>query len=354
MARKSEHPAYAEEGSSGRSYRLPSYGSPVGEPAGSSPPAMRMPGVDDRLAVPEAGEEYFDGVRYEVMAGESEHADPQCQLAYVVRACVAEGYVASTELLTRSDIGSDFATDVCVRQAGEDPRTGQRYLEEVSFEVANTQTLADLAARARTLVARGVRRVFAVMVAEQEVREWLSTGWRVRPQRSEIRDRVFKRPLRIRAIVDAADADRLVAEALWAKREPFLVRVAHKERAEGRAEGHAEGRAEGRAEGHAEGHAEGLAEAIFRALERHGIAIASQERAVLLASRDTNLLTRWLDKVLVVDTAMEVVTELGRESCKTQSLISAGVTRRLCRLFRPEEISSRFCSKIKRGSTAST
>jgi hypothetical protein len=104
--------------------------------------------------------------------------------------------------------------------------------------------------------------------------------------------------LRIRAIVDAADADRLVAEALWAKREPFLVRVAHKERAEG----------------HAEGHAEGLAEAILRALERHGIAIASQERAVLLASRDTNLLTRWLDKVLVVDTAMEVVTELEKRN----------------------------------------
>ncbi len=90
---------------------------------------MRMPGVDDRLAVPEAGEEYVDGVRYEVLAGEAAHADPQCQLAYVVRACVAKGYIASTELLTRSDSGSDFATDVCVRRAGTDPQTGQRYLE---------------------------------------------------------------------------------------------------------------------------------------------------------------------------------------------------------------------------------
>ncbi len=79
---------------------------------------MRLPGIDDRLAIPEAGEEYVDGVRYEVLAGEAAHADPQCQLAYVVRACVAEGYVASTELLTRSDVGSDFATDVCVRRAG--------------------------------------------------------------------------------------------------------------------------------------------------------------------------------------------------------------------------------------------
>ncbi len=47
--------------------------------------------MDGRLAIPEAGEEYIDGVCYEVMAGEQEHADPQCQLSYVVRACVASG-----------------------------------------------------------------------------------------------------------------------------------------------------------------------------------------------------------------------------------------------------------------------
>ena len=63
---------------------------PLREPGSSPLPALRMPGVDDRLATPEAGEEYIDGVRYEVMAGEPEHADPQCQLAFVVRACVAE------------------------------------------------------------------------------------------------------------------------------------------------------------------------------------------------------------------------------------------------------------------------
>ena len=54
--------------------------------------------------------------------------------------CLAEGYVASTELLTRTEKGFDFATDVCVRQEAIDPETGGRYLEEISFEVANTQT----------------------------------------------------------------------------------------------------------------------------------------------------------------------------------------------------------------------
>ncbi len=39
---------------------------------------------------------------------------------------------------------SDFATDVCVRKDGVDPETGGRYLEELSFEVAHTQSLENL------------------------------------------------------------------------------------------------------------------------------------------------------------------------------------------------------------------
>ncbi len=275
---------------------------------------MRLPGVDDRLAIPEAGEEYVDGVRYEVLAGEAAHADPQCQLAYVVRACVAEGYVASTELLTRSDVGSDFATDVCVRLAGEDPQTGQRYLEELSFEVANTQTLGDLEPRARKLMARGVRRLFAVMVEEGEIREWTSRGWRIRSMRGEIRDRTFGRALRIRAILDAAEADRMVVEAMWAKREPHLVKLVDQGREEGRAEGRAEGRDEGRAEGRREGHAAGLAEAILRALKRHGLTVPRREHHILLACQDTDLLIHWLDEVLEFDTAHKVLAELKGKS----------------------------------------
>ncbi len=255
MSRKREISEYrAAEGSPTFSYQLPAHGSPRAEPStplrepplrepGSAPPALRLPGVDDRLAIPEAGEEYLDGVRYEVMAGDPEHADPQCQLAYLVRACVAPGYIASTELLTRTDWGSDFATDVCVRRAGKDPQTGQRFLEDLSFEVANTQTLKDLEKRANKLIARGVRRVFAILVHEAKVLEWKQSRW-VPPARGEIRDQAFKKPLRIQALVDAAEADRLVAEALWAKGEPFLLDLAREVEAKGRAEGEARGRTE--------------------------------------------------------------------------------------------------------------
>ncbi len=200
------------------------------------------------------------------------------------------GRTPSTELLTRSEADSDFATDVCVRRAGEDPQTHQRYLEELSFEVANTQTLADLQHRAKKLIARGVRRLFAVMVEEGEVREWTRSGWRVRALRGEIRDRAFEKPLRIRAILNAAEADRLVAEALWAKREPFLMEMADKERAEGRAEG--------------------LAEAILLAFKRHGLTVPPQERQFLQTCHDADLLIRWLNDVLVFDTATKVLSEL--------------------------------------------
>ncbi len=125
------------------------YGSPQAEPLpairepAKSPASIRLPGrserlaPDDQLARPEFGEEVVDGVRMECSPATEEHADPQCRLAAVVSICTAKGYVASTELLTRTDAESDFATDVCVRKDGVDPETGGRYLEELSFEVAN-------------------------------------------------------------------------------------------------------------------------------------------------------------------------------------------------------------------------
>ena len=81
MAHKPERPAYhALEGSIARAHRLAAYGPPVAETSppmgcpGCSPPPAIKPGVDERLVIPEAGDEYIDDrVRYEVMAGEPEH-----------------------------------------------------------------------------------------------------------------------------------------------------------------------------------------------------------------------------------------------------------------------------------------
>ncbi len=332
--------------SAGASIKLPAYGAPQTDPA----PAIREPGrprstrrapdedgaairlpgrgerldPDDRLARPEFGdfgEEVIDGVRIECSPSKAGHADPQCRLAAVVSICLAKGYIASTELLTRTDEESDFATDVCVRKVGKDPESGWRHLEELSFEVAHSQTLENLKqVRVPKLVRAGVRRIFAILVQEGDVLEWSADAgeWIGLTPGDTIRDQVFVQPLEIEAILDAAKVDQLVSKAQLAKREPYLMSVIKKARAKGVAEGEAKGEAKGRAEGEAKGRAEGeakgeakgLAEAILRVFHGHGIELDDENRQALLACRDTELLGRWLDKALVAQSASDVLAEL--------------------------------------------
>ncbi len=296
------------------------YGSPQAEPQpairepGKSRPAIRLPGrrerlaPDDHLARPEYGEfgeEVIDGVRMECSPATEEHADPQCRLAAVVSVCTAKGYVASTELLTRTEAESDFATDVCVRQGGVDPETGGRYLEELSFEVAHTQTLENLEkVRVPKLLRAGVRRIFAILVQESDVLEWSAEDgeWMAWGPEDEIRDRVFVQPLEIKAILDAAQVDQLVSKAQLTKREPYLMSVI-KQREE-------KALARGEARGEAKGEARGYAEAILLAFESHGITLAVENRQKILGCQDTALLRQLLTKALVATSASEVLTEL--------------------------------------------
>ncbi|MCP4662857.1 MAG: hypothetical protein GY856_46285 [bacterium] len=121
-----------------------------------------------------------------------------------------------------------------------------------------------------------------------------------------IRDRVFKKALHVKAILDAAAMEKLVSEAQLAKREPHLMGVVQ--------EREAKGRARGRAEGRAEGEARGLAEAILRAFKHHGIELEAPNRRALLACRDRALLERWLDKALAAESASNILAELEETS----------------------------------------
>ena len=320
------------------SYDLPADGSSPAEPAPAirepgRPPsknrapagsgvAIRLPGggerlaPDDRLARPEAGEfgeEVIDGVRMECHPAESAHADPQCRLAHLVSACLVKGYVASVELLTRTGIESDFATDVCVRRVGVDPETRGRYLEEISFEVANTQTRKNLEeVRVPKLVGCGVRRIFAVMVPEGDVLEWSIqdgewVGW---APGAEIRDPLFVQPLEVTAILDAAQADQLVSKAQLAKREPYLMRVLDEREAKGETRGEARGEARGEVRGEVRGEAKGLAKAILRTFERHGVTLDVENREAILECQDMALLEDLFDKALEASSAAEVLAEL--------------------------------------------
>jgi hypothetical protein len=247
---------------------------------GAGGAALRLPGpeelprVDQRLVRPETREEIVRGRRVVALPANPAHGDRHCELDYVIRAHVKEGYIGSTDLLTRSSVNSDFATDTCVRRAGIDPSTGARYLEELAFEIVNKQSLRDMTERAEELTARGVRRVIAIFVQKGEVGEWSakSGGWRKLEPETMFSDPTLAQPFRVRELLDAAEADNAVARALVAKENPVIVKAQE----DSRAKGHADGRAEGRTEGLR------VARAAVRDLcEVYGVAMTPERQAAL-------------------------------------------------------------------------
>jgi hypothetical protein len=207
------------------------------------PASPEFPSLDERLVEPETREEMIRGRRVVALPALGPHADRQCELSYVIRAHVRPGFVGSSELLTRASKDSDFATDVCVRRQGTNPETGTRYLEELSFEVVNEQSMRDITDKAEDLTARGVRRVIAVFVKKGEVCEWSAKGgaWRKLDPDATFSDATLARPLRVRALLDAAEADEAVVLALMAKGNPAILKVREDSEAKGLAKGRAEG-----------------------------------------------------------------------------------------------------------------
>lgn len=192
-----------------------------------APSATRAPRVDERLVPPEGRQEIVRGRVVHALPANAPHGDRHHALDYVVRGSLAAGYVGSTDLLTRLTPGSDFATDACIRKEGIDPATGRRWLEELAFEVVAEQSVADVTTRARDLIGRGVRRVFAIFVKTNEVHEWsrADDDWRRLDPDDSIDDPTLVRPLPVRALLDAAEADRAVVQALTAKRSPAIVEL---------------------------------------------------------------------------------------------------------------------------------
>jgi hypothetical protein len=229
------------------------------------PRKKSFPPVDDHLVVPEVTrDEMIRGRKVVAMAALPPHADAQTGANFLLAAHVAPGYVASTELLTRVSEGSDFATDVSIRKEGIDPQSGQRYLEELSFEIVNEQRMRDITDKASELTQRGVRRVFAIFVKRDEIGEWSRKEKKFILVDNEAMfiDEALVRPIAFRALIDNALAEVEVVRALAVKGNPEIARIQQagvdKGHKEGRKEGHKEGRKEGRKEGHKEGRKENL------------------------------------------------------------------------------------------------
>jgi hypothetical protein len=272
-------------------------------------PARREPGINDRLAPPETRIEYLDGQKIVTMPADPEHATKHCEATAVIRAHVAEDCTAAVDMLTRTSRTSDFAPDVSIFPSAPDPRTKGRRLEEMAFEIASKQALAVPTDKARKLIARGVRRVFCVLVKQGRLLEWSRAidGWATVPKTSSIHDACLVRPLPVAALLDAARADDEVGEALLVKRPPSIRRALSESEAAGEKKGRRKGRREGKVEGRREGELKTKVEAILKVLAKRGLEVSPELRASIEASRDPTELDRRFDRAFSVKTAAEVM-----------------------------------------------
>ena len=259
-----------------------------------APAGARFPSLDDHLVAPETREERIRGRSVQAMPAHPPHADRHFGLDYVLGAHVGSDYIGSTELLTRPAMGSDFATDTCIRRKGHDPATGTRYLEELAFEVVNEQSPRDIRDKAEDLAARGVRRVFAVFVKTGKVCVWSTEkgAWSALELDQMIEDPCLSRPLRVRALLDAAEADDAVAHALVDKHNPVIEGL----------------KTETFARGKDEGLAQGKAAAILAVLTARGLAVDEGTRLRIAACRDEAVLDRWIGRAAVAGSAREVLS----------------------------------------------
>jgi hypothetical protein len=259
-----------------------------------TPGRPSLPRVDDHLARPETRQEIVRGERLFAQPALAPHGDRHFGLDYVLGAHVGSGFIGSTDLLTRAAHDSDFATDTCIRKAGDDPETGQRYLEEVAFEVVNEQSLKQITERAEDLCRRGVRRVFAIFVKTGTVKEWAprKSTWVALAPEGAISDPCLTRPLTVRALVDAAAADDEVARALEAKGNPaILVMKAASEHRGAQRE---------------------AALAVLAVLSARELDVPARVRATIEASTDLEALRHWLARAITAATAAEVIGEVAR------------------------------------------
>jgi hypothetical protein len=198
-------------------------------------PSSSRPQVSDYAVEPESGEEMFDGQVREALPAGPLHSRQHSKVDFVLNGCVAQGYGVDTDLLTRQAAAYNFASDICIRKDGTDPATGDRYLEELAFEIKSTQTIGALEQRARVMAERGVRRILAIPVrgdaAGNEILagplvEWIATEerWRIYGNDELLEDPCLYKPLPVGALLDAVAADDTVAQALLDKGNPVLLR----------------------------------------------------------------------------------------------------------------------------------
>lgn len=204
----------------------------------AKPRVRGFPNVDERLVMPDTRYEVVDGKVEHVPPADEAHGSRHSKISALLEVYTAEGYDVASDMLTRTSKKGDMAPDASVFPRARDPRTGGRQLEELAFEVVHTEGLGHAAAKARSLVERGVRRVFAIDVEHRRALAWSrdTNGWEMLPHDGVIEDPALSVPLPIRPLVEAMKADDAVAQALIAKKNPVVEDAIRAARLEGKVE----------------------------------------------------------------------------------------------------------------------
>ncbi|MEZ4392905.1 MAG: hypothetical protein R3A48_17600 [Polyangiales bacterium] len=204
---------------------------------------------------------------------------------------LAEGYEVAVGMLTRADDESDAAPDVSVFPSAPDPVTGGRQLEEIAFEVLDSERLSHTTAKVEKFAKRGVRRLFAVRVATRAVYEWdhAHHDWTELDAAGEIHDRCFRVAVPVAALIDRVRADDTVARALLASgNRVFEQTLAARE---------------------ARGELAALAASVLRVLARRGVHLDDEVRARVIACDDRATLERWLDRAVTAEHIHDVLRD---------------------------------------------
>lgn len=261
-----------------------------------------LPDIDERLVAPETPYEIVDGVVVQVSPCDPPHGIRHAQILLLIGAHVGLEFQVACDMLTRTSKLDDFAPDVSVFPVAPHPQTGGRQLEHLAFEVVNTGSIGYMGRKAAKLVARGVRRVFAIDVEHSRLLEWSRSlaDWS-EVESACIEDPVFDVALPVDTLVRTVKGDDAVARALLAKRNPVLEADRMRERAEGHAEG--------RAEGHTDGRIAGKREALIVLLGARGIPLDAAARERIFGEQDPERLDGWIARAMIVRTIAELFAE---------------------------------------------
>ena len=195
----------------------------MGTPKAISP-SLEAPAIDEHVVAEGCRLELIDGQPVVTPPAQEPHGRKHSELDYLLRAHVAADFLVAVDMLTRAAHDQDFAPEVSVYPRQRD-ENGRRKLDELSFEIVDQQSMGVPTRKAEVLSARGVRRLFAVDVEEGAVYEWDAalSVWSYLERSSLLTDRCFVRPLPVAAILDAAEADDAVFDALRAKGNAALM-----------------------------------------------------------------------------------------------------------------------------------